>query len=589
MQILTKFLSMGVVWTGTIPGLDPKQHGGGDAAAVLNRRPVKQLLRHAADRLNAGRLSAGLLLSPQLLTDRDFAESAARDAIRCLRNAGLIQRERQPKMRNGCESTARTLINPALIRLAVDFGRQCELLRRQGKREAAAIPARIEVSLPMTWTPDSAGHPEKLTPARVSRQPHPRIGGHIIQIAGGVNALTATPASTNTPNSTPPSGEPTPARVSRQQHPELGGISIQNLDGTTRHAPPAQRSGGEGPEVPDPSPPAPLKGRGGVSIGQSQSESGSSEVFRRGCRYSEVVAADFFQNGHFYDHFESFGANVFFEWLEKNGARKVYINGQPRKKNGERGAPVGGCFGFKFPYLTLEAVVQFENLQIKLVHLKKKRVDLITWADDGRQNLSKTLLIDDLDLNGVSKLKSIWDGPGCILETSPDNFQAILITKEPLDRPRRSASQRTLLQYLGGDPAAASPVQPHRFPGSPNHKFEKPFFCLLTEFFDGTGTGIDGIPQACPRLKKSKPLAKSKDKNGGLDNSSQAFGWTIASIRNGLPEHQILAELSGRFLNNHDPLDWPQMTVFHAREVLAGTYKTGSGSWSIEKKRRVNA
>lgn len=272
-----------------------------------------------------------------------------------------------------------------------------------------------------------------------------------------------------------------------------------------------------------------------------------------------------------FDPEKNLEAKTFFGWLNKNGIEQIFINGMPRKKNGQRGAPIGKIFRFGRPYPTNEALEIFWAFSQKLVSAKKFRVDLHIRAAEAPGGLSNLLLVDDLSEAGVTALKEIWMGFGVILETSDHNYQALLVSQQLLTRQERLTIQQKLCGLVGGDVGAVSSTQFHRFPGSPNFKTEPSFICRVSEYFEGEGPGLELAQQ--PSISAPQPVAgtpkKIEIKPVGEDNSRSAIIWAMSSLRKGLSHTQVLAGLGGRWLSHHDPKDWPQRTLNKALFYLA--------------------
>jgi hypothetical protein len=341
---------------------------------------------------------------------------------------------------------------------------------------------------------------------------------------------------------------------------DLQGLDIQNLGGNYRcDTPPAPQRAEEGTG----SLPA---SRGGLLPDQRAG----------GCVKEIQWAGPSFSPDLFgLTHFEKFSANAFFEWLRKNGVAQVCLDGMPRKKDGQRGAGVAQYFGFRYPVRTELAIQEFVRFGSKLATKKKNRVDLQMRSAEQALGLSRSILIDDLDASGVKALKAICRAEGAVLETSPDNFQVVLVWHELLSRDQRLALQRHFAAGVGGDMGAVSSIQLHRFPGSPNFKNDGLFVTRLTEYFTGTGSELDVMAELpCTSYKPNTNSVTERQADDHLDNSAAAMSWTLKELRKGTKHSEILGELGGRWLKHHHQIDWPQRTLKKALVYMSQRLRT---------------
>jgi hypothetical protein len=182
-------------------------------------------------------------------------------------------------------------------------------------------------------------------------------------------------------------------------------------------------------------------------------------------------------------HFERHGADRFFGFMVDQGVEWFFVDGQPRLKVGAggrpvnaRGAPVGTRLGFARGVHASRALDGFVEFGRRLDRDGKTRVDLVTRESAARTG-SRIVLADDLGEHGLDDLRIWWPGPMIWLETSPWNFQALLITPRPLNDTEHLRLARHLVSKFGADPGAASRDRFHRFPGAPNFKeLCRPFF-----------------------------------------------------------------------------------------------------------------
>lgn len=285
-------------------------------------------------------------------------------------------------------------------------------------------------------------------------------------------------------------------------------------------------------------------------------------------------------------------AREFFDFLGRNGVLSLKIAAQIRKKSDdERGAPLGtGAPGEKgWNPLGVGPAVRTaaagEMVQALLAHLEKygkRNPELIIAAAEDSLGLAKSILLDDLKEAGVRALKTKWRGLGAILETSPNNFQAVLVLPEPMDRDARRSITAQLVQALGADPGAAGVGQFHRFPGSVNYKAQlpEPFVCRLVEYFTGIGEGVQPVkavvkPTPAPgvRVRPSplRPLRSRRWQTPAKSISDEAFRLAVEMLDSGASASQVEAALSSpEWLRHHSATDWPERTRKSAERFRDG-------------------
>ncbi len=293
------------------------------------------------------------------------------------------------------------------------------------------------------------------------------------------------------------------------------------------------------------------------------------------------------------DNFENFSPDVarnFFDWLAQNDVTRVRLAVQTRKRDGQRGAPLG--FGRPgkpiaegLPVATLQAADLAASLLARLESpsIGKTRLELVTAAAEDSQGFAKSILVDDLDADGIQWVAARWRGPGAVLETSPGNFQAVLILSEPLGREDRKSITDQLVDLAGGDKGARGSQQLHRLPGSVNYKrsLPTPFVCRLVNFFAGTGEGVSPAHRPVPVARRDssavvmpsnvRPLRPLRWKSPAASDSEAAFRLAAEMARSGASDDQVMAVLSApEVLRGHDPDDWPKRTLERARLFLAG-------------------
>lgn len=283
-------------------------------------------------------------------------------------------------------------------------------------------------------------------------------------------------------------------------------------------------------------------------------------------------------------------AREFFDFLARNGVDRVRLAAQMRRKaDGQRGAPLGfgsaaSRIGEGAPVPAAQAADLAQSLLARLTKMGKHDLELVTAAAEDPKNRTKSILVDDLNAEGVEAVQRIWNGLGAILETSPGNYQAILILPELLARAERKSITDQMVAMAGGDVGAKGAQQLHRFPGSVNYKraLAEPFICRLVKFFKAAGPGIKAEtpaptqlrPAVSPTfgaLRRVRALRPLNWKEPPRTTSEAAFRLAADMLRSGTSETYILAALSAPdVLRHHHPKDWPERTLARAKAFLAG-------------------
>lgn len=276
--------------------------------------------------------------------------------------------------------------------------------------------------------------------------------------------------------------------------------------------------------------------------------------------------------------FKKEAVDKFFNFFGGHGVVWFFVDGQPRLKTGpncgQRGAPVGALFGCKWAVHHSKCAAGFERLAARLANRGKQNVDLQTRESPGAAG-ARLLLIDDLMEHSVGDLMTWWSGPLVVMETSPNNFQALLVSPRGLTKTEQSICQASLAKKFEGDAGATGAGQLHRFPGSPNFKgagAASPFICKTLVQCDGEDAGFEQLNELLndgSLDRSSTPAWRAPARRGGVatgasDNSARAFRWTVAQIKNGASYVAILDHLQNEFLAHHDPDDWPKRTLQNA-------------------------
>lgn len=393
------------------------------------------------------------------------------------------------------------------------------------------------------------------------------------------------------------------AQSSRENRVEKMEPSIYNRAGACAHTIPKKL--GDKPLKAQPA--APLVGAGGKCAGNEEEDRGPLEAGQPGQPRKKTKRAppappggravlhnpqgtEIMNEKNFKE------AGEFFNWLGRNGVLSARLAAQVRKKSdGQRGAPMGlGQPGKPVaegpPVRTAAAAHLAQSLLARLQKMGKSRLELVTAAARTPQGLSKSILIDDLDEGGVRLLKTKWRGPGAILETSPGNFQAILILPEPMGKAERKSITDQLVAVLGADDGATSDGQFHRLPGSVNYKpaLAEPFTTRLVEYFIGAGEGVQPIrpvarsvaaPVSVVRPGALRSIRKRRWVSPAESISQEAFRLAVDLLDSGASAPQVEAALSApEWLRHHSAADWPTRTREKAEKFRAGElYGYGRG------------
>ncbi len=280
-------------------------------------------------------------------------------------------------------------------------------------------------------------------------------------------------------------------------------------------------------------------------------------------------------------------SELFFDALEKFGCEWWIINAQLRKKDGERGAPIGDKFGSKLAWHTSKAAVAANELESRVVKTGRARygIDIVCTESPRADGARKSLFIDDLNSDRLSDLLAWWGGSSIVLETSRGNHQCLLIASSLLPHPRLELTRKIVIKF-GGDSAAVSTGQLHRLPGSKNNKpaclaSGGPFITKLSGINYGQADTQkweqelveSKSPLECkPKMEKTAAItgssAEQLTKETGYDNSALAFAWAIRELKNGTSEAEVLHGLTFKWLSHHSSRDWPIRTLHNALHAI---------------------
>ena len=177
MLALRNFIQYGVTWDGHT-----------DDVKFLQGRAARVLLQSLADQTNIKNPAAGIKKSRPALAGYLYERSSVSAALKRLQALGLIERKRAGRKCGVHEDFATTNIVNELVVASLSWQKECQKLKKAGKRDTAARPAKTVLQIPL--------------------------------------------------KSTPPAGEPSPERAAEDQHPNLGPISYQNLETVSIYTPP---------------------------------------------------------------------------------------------------------------------------------------------------------------------------------------------------------------------------------------------------------------------------------------------------------------------------------------------------------------
>jgi hypothetical protein len=292
-------------------------------------------------------------------------------------------------------------------------------------------------------------------------------------------------------------------------------------------------------------------------------------------------------------------AATFFDFLGQHGVEWFFIEAQSRKLDGQRGAPLGQFFGRKFATNFQKCPAGFATLIGRLQRVGKKKFDLQTRESPSRLG-ARLVLIDDLMEHSIKQLIHWWSGPMVVMETSPSNFQALLVSQRPLPTSEQFLLQKMLAVKFEGDYGATGSGQLHRLPGSTNFKKSalidgRPFCCKLTLLSEGEDCQVDQFSELLKSATAPPPAPHNLtqpclpprvvgDAATGKDNSAAAFRWTVQQLKKGAKEESILMALSTTYLAHHDPRDWPKRTLHNAKFSLGmapNRYHAGDSSGKV--------
>jgi hypothetical protein len=227
-----------------------------------------------------------------------------------------------------------------------------------------------------------------------------------------------------------------------------------------------------------------------------------------------------------------FDLKNFYDFSFSNGCAGIDVHHQRRNKTDKNGnIGRGGIFN---PYLK-------NNLNQLEWLIRRAAANRFEIGCAGGQ----FLLIDDIDINSVEEFKT-EKLSACILETSHQNYQALLPKVGDWTAAQIKEAQIALCRQFGGDANAVSPRQPHRLPGSLNQKNNDCFVTKLAFIQEGKILNPLGFGRA-EIIEKSLVSEKKQGhrNDSGRDDtaSGQDFGAVCKMLKTGKSDHEILSLL----------------------------------------------
>ena len=121
------------------------------------------------------------------------------------------------------------------------------------------------------------------------------------------------------------------------------------------------------------------------------------------------------------------------------------------------------------------------------------------------------VMLDDLSEARVIEIRrrGLWR---VVLETSPENFQVLMLLPVSVGADARQAAQASLASFLGGDLGSVAADKWHRLPGSKNNKMGPDgrginWFCQMRDCCDGDPVPMAWLPDGWPVVHVSTVVA----------------------------------------------------------------------------------
>lgn len=138
-----------------------------------------------------------------------------------------------------------------------------------------------------------------------------------------------------------------------------------------------------------------------------------------------------------------------------------------------------------------------------------------------------------------------------IVETSSGNFQAWIVTSQPLDESERREVQGSLCSLIGGDPGSVSGEHFGRFPGYSNNKLGRGGYRVAVRHRNASGPVLDVTPHlsAAPTLPPKGgrvPSSFTPATADGADESKKEIRFAVARIRAGDSDESVTRNIAER-------------------------------------------
>jgi RepB DNA-primase from phage plasmid len=180
MLAFKNFLQFGASWCGS-----------DEDVKFMGSRAAQVILRSLADLTDARIPTKGVKTGRPGLSGFTYGRSTVSTTLKRLKGLGVIARERAENQGTKHEDFATTAIVPELIAAALRWQKDCQELKKKGKRDANARCVKTELWVPLKSTPI----PANPTPERPAEDQIPKLGSTGYQELDTVPVFTPPPAS----------------------------------------------------------------------------------------------------------------------------------------------------------------------------------------------------------------------------------------------------------------------------------------------------------------------------------------------------------------------------------------------------------
>jgi hypothetical protein len=161
MLALKNFVQFGVAWRGSE-----------EDVKFMGSRATQVILRSLADLTDTRYPTKGVKTGRPGLSGFTYERSTVSATVRRLKALGVIERERAKNKGTLHEDFATTTMASAIVRTSLQWQIDCQKLKKEGKRDVNARPAKTELWVPLKSTPT----PASPTPERAAEDQIPKIG-----------------------------------------------------------------------------------------------------------------------------------------------------------------------------------------------------------------------------------------------------------------------------------------------------------------------------------------------------------------------------------------------------------------------------